>query len=266
MMPDVSPFAKNGYQVLPKVLDPEVVSRVRSFLERQVDRQMDAACREIGCATPAELVTQIGRVTATGEQAIGSLSKDTRDTLSGHFSLEARLSSELWAIPRLPALRAVLCAILGSERLFMHMPPTARFVLPRNVYAGVPAHQDISYNRHMSDFLTVWVPLVGIDEECGGVKVYRGSGSVPELLGQDEKDKFWLKGVSAEGYAAEHCMIDIGDILVLNRWIIHESMPNRSGRTRFSIDFRFFGERDTSDKHYLDMQTWQVIPPRRAEQ
>ena len=52
-----------------------------------------------------------------------------------------------------------------------------------------------------------------------------------------------------------------GDCLVLNRWVVHGSVANTSDRTRVSTDFRFFPSRETSTKHYLDMQEWRVIDP-----
>jgi ectoine hydroxylase-related dioxygenase (phytanoyl-CoA dioxygenase family) len=57
-----------------------------------------------------------------------------------------------------------------------------------------------------------------------------------------------------------------GDVLALNPMVIHRSMPNRSERTRFSIDFRFFGDADTSAKHFLDLRTWQVVAPEEGAQ
>lgn len=258
---DTKHFQEHGYQVFKDVLDPLAMEGVRRFLEGQVEQQVTQACAEIGCASQAEIVSYIGAIADTGEQAIDRLSKATKDTLSGHFSLEARLSPALWEIPRQPRLRELLEALLGHGDLFMHMPPTARFVLPGNGHAGVPAHQDISYNKHMSNFLTVWVPLVPIDDECGGVTVYEGSGHEPERLADGGRDKFWLQGVATDGFREVHCKIGIGDVLVLNKWVIHRSMPNRSRRTRYSIDSRYFGADDTSSKHYLDMQTFKVIAP-----
>jgi hypothetical protein len=59
--------------------------------------------------------------------------------------------------------------------------------------------------------------------------------------------------------------MDVGDALLLNKWIVHESVPNVSSRIRYSIDFRFFSGRDSSSKHLLDMQTWKVIEPAKKE-
>ena len=35
--------------------------------------------------------------------------------------------------------------------------------LPNNTKAGVPVHQDAPYNKHMSNSITCWTPLVETD-------------------------------------------------------------------------------------------------------
>jgi len=262
--PEVEAFWRHGYRIVPQVLDVALVASVRQVLEAHMQRQVAAAAGEMGGHSVAQFVCEPTSGTTSGARALDALSKDTRDTLSGHFSLEARLDRGLWAIPRQPRLRGILQAALRSRDLYMHMPPTARFVLPGNLHAAVPAHQDLSYNRHLTDFITVWVPLVPIDAACGGVAVYEGSGGAPEAPTDPQRDRFWLKGIPVEGYRPVHCEMAVGDVLLLNRRIIHASMPNRSDRTRLSIDFRFFGARDRSHKHHLDMQTWTVIAPPEA--
>ena len=52
------------------------------------------------------------------------------------------------------------------DRYYVHYPPMIRFKLADAPSSIVPVHQDIAYNRHLSDFITVWVPLVDIDDEC----------------------------------------------------------------------------------------------------
>jgi ectoine hydroxylase-related dioxygenase (phytanoyl-CoA dioxygenase family) len=260
----VEKFRERGWQVFDDAIPKQTVQKVKDFLQTQVDDQVAEACREMGCPDPSQLVARTGTVTMGGQSSIDNLSKGTRDTLSGHFALQTRLARELWAIPMEQSFQSLVKSILDARRLFLHMPPTARFVLPGNDFAGVPAHQDVSYNKHMSDFVTLWVPLVDIDDECGGVEMYDGSGSVGEMAG-GEREQFWLKGVGTGGYTPIHCKLKVGDVLALNKWVIHKSMGNRSKRTRLSIDFRLFGERDRSSKHYLDLQTMQVVPPAQEE-
>jgi ectoine hydroxylase-related dioxygenase (phytanoyl-CoA dioxygenase family) len=257
-MLSVEKYRQNGYLVVKGLLDVTELVEVKRYLESRISQEVAAACEEIGCHNPADIVSYIGR---QADSSGAGLTKGTRDTLSGHFSLEARLSRELWRVPRSPRLQQVLQDVLGGQSLYMHMPPTARFVLPGNVYAGVPAHQDVGYNRHMTNFVTVWVPFVTIDSECGGVKVFKGSNKGIDFLNSEEKEKFWLKSVPSGDYEAEHCEMQVGDVLILSKWILHESMPNLSSKTRISTDFRFFPESERSTKHFLDMQSWKVIEP-----
>jgi len=255
----VEEFRRTGYHIVRGILDATDLSDVRRFLESRVSREVASACDEIGCRNPAEFVSHIGKLAdSSGE----GLSKGTRDTLSGHFSLETRLSQELWRVPRSPRLRELLQEVLDAEHLYMHMPPTARFVLPGNLYAGVPAHQDVSYNHHMSDFVTLWVPFVNIDAQCGGVRVFKGSHTSGEFLETAETEKFWLKSVPSDDFESEPCEMQVGDVLLLSKWILHQSMPNLSDKIRISTDFRFFPESEHSTKHFLDMQSWKVIEPR----
>ena len=180
--------------------------------------------------------------------------------MSGHFPLEVRLAQDFWAIPREPRVRKLIEAIFRSDELYMHVPPTARFIIPGNKQGAVPAHQDISYNTHMSDFITLWVPFVKIDQNMGGVVVFEGTGG-PKQIECDSRGKFWIDPVSTAGCKRVHCEMNVGDALIMNKYVIHESMPNTSGQIRYSTDFRFFAKPHGSTKHALNMQTWQVIPP-----
>lgn len=252
-------FDEFGFQVFRKVIPKEVILETVTFLSEKIEASVSAAKDEIDCSSDSNFIETIANISNGRKGSVESLTKTTRDTLTGHFPLEVRLSENLWKIPYSESFYSIIKTILRSQNVFMHMPPTARFVLPGNVYAGVPPHQDISYNRHMTDFITIWVPLVDIDEECGGVIVYEGSGHDQEHPVQSFSSEFWQRGVSVGAYKPTHCKMSAGDILVLNKRIIHGSRSNQSDRTRISIDFRFFGEGARSDKHYLDMQKRKVL-------
>lgn len=255
---DLNHFQQHGYQVLPNVIDRGVIERVLEFLAADADDALTLLMADLGCRRIDDLLGRIDEIAAQPD--FEKVPKDQRMVMSGHFPLETRLSRTLWMVPKLPRVRQVLEEALKHAELYMHMPPTARFVLPNNRHAAVPAHQDVSYNKHMSDFVTLWVPLVPINDECGGVDVFEGSGQPVERL-DDTSQKFWLKGIESEGFTRRHCTMDVGDALLLNKWIVHESHANVSQRIRISIDFRFFSGRDASSKHLLDMQTWKVIDP-----
>ena len=258
---DISKFEASGYQVFEDVVPPNIILEVRNFLYQQIEETLEPAKREIGCSLDSDVVRVIGDIAEGHRGGVESLSKSTRDALSGHFLLEARLSQILWKVPFSEKFQAILKALLASDDLYMHMPPTARFVLPGNVHAGVPPHQDVSYNKHMSHFVTIWVPFVDIDDVCGGVTIYEGSGRAPEYAVEQASSDFWRRGVPTEGCRPVHCAMKAGSVLALNKQIIHSSTANRSSNIRISADFRFFGASDRSSKHYLDMKRCTVVKP-----
>ena len=257
-MIDLTFFRQNGYQIVSKLLNPDVVTGVKTFLANE----MATAMNEIGIKFKSyeDLATKIDQALA-GDAKEQSHSGDQKLVLCGHYPLKTRLSERLWDVAKQASVRAVLEDVLETQTLSMHMPPAARFVLPLNKHAGVPAHQDISYNKHMQTFVTMWVPLVDIDDQCGGVAVFEGSQIMPEILDDYRRSTVWLRGVSTDKYNRVHCKMNSGDVLLLNQWIIHESQANVSPHPRLSIDYRFFRYGEKSAKHQLDMQRWTVVNP-----
>ena len=261
----LSPFREKGYQHFNNVIPPEVVAGLHRVLASEVDRVL-VDLRRFG--VEPDIATAASRIVALlNSPASNGLDRDTRLLMTGHFPTALRLSGIFQEIPRTEALRDILTAVLGSDRLRMHMPPMARYVLPHNSEAGVPAHQDASYNDHMRDFVTVWIPLVEIDEQCGGVTIFEGrkDGVIPTA--RMVQNGVWIEGVPVQDLRPVNCVPMVpGDILVFNPYVVHGSMPNTSNRIRFSMDCRFFGGDAQTSKHYLDMTTWSVVAPKSLEQ
>jgi hypothetical protein len=256
---ETNDFAEKGYQIFRGIVPRERIEAVKGLLEESLERALEMM-KPLGIRTDTQHVGADIRALLAAPET-DKIERDLRVTMTGHFPLDVRLDKTLWEIPRDEDVQAVIKSALGSNSLRMHMPPTARFILPSNSEAGVPAHQDVSYNRHMSDCLTMWVPLVEIDEFCGGVTVFEGSDATELPTGLNSYG-IWNEGVSTEGFDVTNCVPMVpGDVLIFNKLLIHQSMPNVSDRTRFSVDYRFFRESDTSSKHYLDMQSWQVVAP-----
>lgn len=248
-------FRETGWVVVPKVIPADCILQMSEFLTREIcsiTTNMQARFFE-------DLPTLFERFNQNPMDLDG-LDKTTRDLVTGHFPLAVRLSEMLWSIPRLPVVQELLRSLLETNDLFMHMPPMARWIHPGNRNAAVPVHQDLSYNPQMDSFVTLWVPLVEIDSVCGGVAVYPGTGTLP-LLPIGEAKGGWFAGCETKGFEAHHCLMQPGDVLALNPYLLHQSMPNQSDHTRISIDFRFFGKDHHSTKHFLDMQSWTVVAP-----
>ncbi len=256
-MMDLSFFQKNGYQVLKQVINPQIISSIHTFLQTEKEKTLNCIQQSVAFSSHADLCEKIAEL-LSDESNFKLLDHDLRNMLSGHLSLESRLNPILHLVPKDPLIQEICRQLLPNKEVRLHLPPTARFVLPNNVYAATPAHQDISYNKHVEDFFVLWIPYCKIDEQCGGVIVQKDTGNLPEQL-SSEKRQFWLNGIPDLGYEKIHCTMEAGDALLLNKWIIHQSAGNTSDRIRYSSDFRFFC--GNSSKHYLDMKSWKVVAP-----
>jgi hypothetical protein len=256
----MSRFREKGYQIFHNVIPAEIVAGLHRILASEVDKIL-MLLERVG-VEPDIATASRDIIALLNSPAAGSLDHDTRVLMTGHFPTGLRLSKAFWDIPRTPALQDILKAALRSDQLRMHMPPMARYILPDNSEAGVPAHQDASYNDHMSGFVTVWIPLVDINDQCGGVTIYEGrkDGVIPAT--RRVQNGVWIEGVAVDGLTPVNCVpMAPGDILIFNPYVVHGSMPNISQKIRFSIDCRFFGGDAQTSKHYLDMTTWAVVAP-----
>jgi hypothetical protein len=254
-------FRSEGVVVLKQVLPASVYAPVRDYLTACVDELTSLFAQyRISIHAP-----DAGRhVERLLDDDAAAVPPEHRHVLLGHFPLPTRLGRALWAIPMHLDGQPILHDVLGARRLFVHMPPAARFVLPGNSKAAVPAHQDVSYNKHLGLFCVVWVPLVEIDERCGGMAVFPKTQGLGELFeGKTVAAAHgWIPPIRTSDYErVELWPLSPGDIVVMGNETVHESLPNSSDRIRISIDFRFFGENSRSSKHYLDLQEGRIIAP-----
>jgi hypothetical protein len=254
-------FRAEGLVCLSGALPEEVFRPVADFLTDAIDGA-SALFANYGIAL------RDPRAGDEVERLLGADATDVspadRHVLLGHFPLAVRLSEALWGIPLHLAKQPFLYEILGTRKLYVHMPPAARFVLSGNTKAAVPAHQDVTYNKHLGAFCVVWVPLVKIDRSCGGMAVYPRTQGRGELFRGEAVAPFdgWIPAIDTSGLErVELQPLAPGDVVVMGEETVHESMPNRSAGIRLSIDFRFFGDGSRSSKHYLDLAERRVVAP-----
>jgi hypothetical protein len=260
-------YDREGLVVVKNVLPEDVVLSVGDFLRRAVE-DIDVMLRRYGFSLHDADATD--RLTALMQQPSEALPESDKHLFLGHFPLEVRLAQPLRAIPQYLNTHPLLFDLLTTRRLYAHMPPVARYVIPHCSLARVPLHQDISYNRHMSDFCVVWTPLVPIDLACGGMVAYAGTQDAPELVLEQQRaaGDGWLPPIEAGAADRKGRVVlapmDPGDLVIMSKRTMHESMPNTSDRMRLSCDFRFFGEESRSAKHYLDIAADTIVNPQAA--
>lgn len=260
-------FRREGVVVVKGLLPVALVERTAGFLRDELDR-LDGLFRRYGIAKDDAAAP--GQLAALMERPADQVPDKDKHIFLGHFPLEVRLADALRDIPRFVNGHPLLFEILATRRLFAHMPPTARFVIPNCALARVPPHQDISYNKHMGDFCVMWVPLVPIDRACCSMAIYPRTHALGELLADTgpSSTSEWLPPIEGEAYGqADRVILEPlapGDAVVFGPRTVHESMPNVSDRIRLSCDFRFFGEQVCSGKHFLDLARDTVVAPQPA--
>ena len=189
------------------------------------------------------------------------LDPETRQLLTGQFPIETRLNEHILNLAKDKELIRQLNAKTNAKIDKIHMPPMARFVLPEYLEAAVPAHQDSSYNKHMNDFITSWIPIVDIDEKCGGVTVFPGVMKEIENLNLGDNGQ-WLDSLKINNKNSINCTpMSLGDILILNKNTIHKSMKNKSRMVRFSLDLRYMSQGSKTEKHYFCLNSKKIIKP-----
>ncbi len=186
------------------------------------------------------------------------LSKNDKHILRGQFDLETRLNEKI--IEFCCLCGTYLSKLYQEPYTYMHLPPMARFVIPGNRFGKVPAHRDQDYNTHIKNFTTLWVPLVDITPDMGGVKFFDVPKEIKELEKaeiESRKITDWLpelKGLEKVN-SFDANKFSLGDALIFDQSSIHESIPNQSEKIRFSLDMRFFKEEENSTKPYINIYT-----------
>ena len=149
---------------------------------------------------------------------------------------------ELFHLIRHPAILDRLESLLGPEISWTGSYVT-RLKLPQNQGTVFPWHQDSQYYGQATQHLHVvslWVPLVEVNEDNGCLYIIPGSHNWSLLKGQREEDNkvHTLEEVEQRGTPVALPMKQ-GDILLFSNLTCHASKLNTSSSVRWSVDLRY---------------------------
>lgn len=250
-------FGPSGWHLERGILEQDFVWQVRDFLDSRRLRLQQQFSEWVG--EPVTDASYAAHQPKTEEYTARGLPKDLRHFLRGEFDLETRLDQRIMQVLATPRVLAYLSTFLQSDGYCIHYPPMMRFKMAAAEASQLPPHQDWPYNTHMKDFLTVWVPLVTIDEGTGGVVVYDGSHQDGNV--QHVAEGSWEAKALADldKYPQQHVLMNPGDILTFPSELLHASAPQTSPRIRYSIDFRVFREPADSTKSFFKAKTQEIV-------
>lgn len=257
-------FHREGYLILEDCIPLDALDAARELMlssSQDIEARLDEAGVKPGNVDHFLAV----RPAAMDQAAYDEL----RALVSGNFPKTVKGHDAFWDLLGSERLRAVLKRILDAGHLYLHMFPSPRRVVPTSSLAAVPRHVDRQYNGHMSNFVTVWVPIEAFAENAGGVRVFPKSHEFANTPAEGEARRLdndlWFAPVHGDLSDGVFARVPKGGALLLHRDVVHESVLNRSGSVRLSADLRVFGDRDTTTKHYLDLQERKVFEPSTGE-
>ena len=197
-----------GFKIFRNVVPEELIVEAYEFLHHNAQQQIKIH---------SFLNSQSNETNNSNTLASHDLNEDAKKLLSGHFPPKVRLSEPILNVVKSKNIHNIVEKVTNWRNLNAHMPPMARFVAPNNLNAKVPMHQDLKYNQHLDDFVTVWLPLVEIDEKCGGLRIGNDPQEMLETNGHEENN-FWFKGVTAKSQSLFDCVpMSPGDALVFSK-------------------------------------------------
>jgi len=182
-----------------------------------------------------------------------------------HAGNELRLRSwdapvfgpELHGLIHHPAIADALEAYLGPNISFngdYHLRPK----MPDSEATAFPLHQDSQYygkpTQH-AHIITVWIPLVDVDEVNGCLYLIPGSnhGELLDSARDENSNMRSFEDVETRGTPIPLPMQQ-GDILLFSNMTFHGSKVNRSNAVRWSIDIRYCRTRGTFSASSLEQE------------
>ncbi|MCR4374989.1 MAG: phytanoyl-CoA dioxygenase family protein, partial [Acidobacteria bacterium] len=152
---------------------------------------------------------------------------------------DAHRDARLQRLASHEALGGVVTHALGAFQVTGHVI-RPRAIVPSLTHADSPWHQDVlrpstTPGSCGSVRLACWIPLADVDEQTGALEVIPGAWSAPLPHVTNGAGQFHVH--------EEHLPLDerravplrAGDVLILDRFVPHRSLPVQLGHVRWAI-------------------------------
>lgn len=228
----VNDYERDGFVIVRGLLQDSDLDPVRRVIASQVDREA-RVLKNAGVI--ADLFED-----APFERRIYEVYKNIKRN-SGNWNQEV-FSRELYDFGTHPAILDLVELLLGPEIQF-NGDYFVRSKLPNETRSTYPWHQDSGYygdGTEQAHLLSLWIPLVDVDEVNGCMKMMPGSHKWGLLSAMDDGDGHLKprEDIEKRGQSVPAVM-NAGDVIAFHNLTFHRSTMNSSDSIRWSIDLRY---------------------------
>ena len=231
----VEAYHNDGYLLVPGLFTEADMEPVRLAIEDEVDRLADRFYRAGKVSSRFADQPFNRRLVLLCESAQESVR-------IWELRTRAAVTPELYRLVRHPGLLELMTAILGPEVAWTGSF-AVRVKLPESEVTAFPWHQDTQYygnpTRHLH-VISVWIPLVDVDERNGCLQLLPGSHRWGLLGGARDSERVvqMFEDVEQRGKPVVLPMRR-GDALAFSNLTCHASTVNTTDEMRWSIDLRY---------------------------
>lgn len=251
-------YKTQGFAHFKQIIPTSLTHDIKTFLVDEFEKLNSYCKQSYGVA-----LADANSVAETYQGNLSERPQAERFLFSGVYPTDVRLHPKVEQILHSESLQGLSKHLLDCNTLFAHVPVMSRYITPHSKTSAVPPHKDNQYNSHLTNFITVWIPLVNIDTLCGGVNFYPNKGSSVQASTQSKSqdDNFWHDPLNVSQLPCISPHLSVGDVLIFDPNVIHGSAANNAEHIRYSLDIRLFSERDSSSKYCINLTTGERISP-----
>ena len=237
-------FDEQGYLLVRGVLDEEDFAPLHRIISSAIDQRAKELYDKGKISSLYEDLSFYHRLTQIlRESQKGPL-------LSWNWNKEV-FSREVYELVTHPKILDIIGSLIGPE-ITVNGDYWIRFKMPTGGESVFPWHQDsIYYNGNVdpgeqvtlseeSQILTVWIPMVDVDERNGCLQVISGSHKRGLRPAHHDENRRLVPMEDIESWGeVQNVHMKVGDVLVFGNLTFHRSLENTSEDIRWSIDLRY---------------------------
>ena len=237
-------FEAQGYLLVRQVLEAQVFDPLRSVAMSAINQYAKSLYDQGQISDLHKNLSFYKRLTKISRQS------QTGPLLHWNWNKQI-FGQEVYQLITHSAILDIVASLLGPE-ITANGDYWLRFKMPTGDDSVFPWHQDsIYYNGNAnpdqsvvlsecSQILTVWIPMVDVDEKNGCLQIIPGSHKRGLRPAQRDEDGRQVPIEDVETWAdVKNIKMKVGDVCVFGNLTFHRSLANISDEIRWSIDLRY---------------------------